>query len=351
MNITKIGRLLTTFSLFTTLFTVGGVQINKSFAQNQITIVGISDTSPEFYRSDNNILRQDQALRAGYHLNSPNKRYVLDMQTDGNLVLYKYDVKNINRQSIWSSRTNGKTVYWAVMQADGNFVLYSRFSLNSSNAVRAFRDRIGTSPYRLEVQNDGNVVTYDRNNKVIWASGIHDRVPPPLDNGVGETWGNCKNANANENKPIRDFFRTEIYYPEYPNGVSQLLCGKGGDEGYGFLHIEEKHKKEWTALVEEALFPFGEGDWTDVADIGIRGVLSSPDETSYGKDKKTGIIDRRKICFSREIYLRELNENYPRLKDTKTVTVIIRISDGAIITAFPNKNSRNQCQDGVDPND
>ena len=53
-------------------------------------------------------------------MKSPNGKYTLKMQTDGNLVLY------CNDSALWSSDTSDKTVSGGLMfQSDGNLVLYS----------------------------------------------------------------------------------------------------------------------------------------------------------------------------------------------------------------------------------
>lgn len=96
------------------------------------------------------------------------------MQTDGNLVLYHRVGSRL--KPIWSSRTNGKTVYWCYMQADGNLVLYSTYSLDPRDAVWASGSRNkGTPPYYLIVQNDGNVVIYAKNNRPIWATNTNGK--------------------------------------------------------------------------------------------------------------------------------------------------------------------------------
>jgi hypothetical protein len=127
-------------------------------------------------RGANDVMRQNEALIPDSYLNSRNGIYYLRMQSDGNLVLYQR-VGSVGRyrfNAIWSSRTDRRTVSWAVMQADGNLVLYSRLSLSPRYAVWASGSNgRGTPPYYLIVQNDGNVVIYDRNNRPIWATNTN----------------------------------------------------------------------------------------------------------------------------------------------------------------------------------
>lgn len=98
-------------------------------------------------------------FRSGNKTYSPNSRYYLSFQADGNLVLSRS-----NGTPIWSSDTNNKGGR-AEFQNDGNLVVYDSYSKavwksNTSNS--------GAS--RLSVQDDGNLVIYDRNNNVVWAS-------------------------------------------------------------------------------------------------------------------------------------------------------------------------------------
>src|SRR5439155_550578 len=53
-------------------------------------------------------------LAGSQSLRSPNGRYVLSMQTDGNLVLYA------DGQALWASWTQNNPGAWVVMQGDGN---------------------------------------------------------------------------------------------------------------------------------------------------------------------------------------------------------------------------------------
>ena len=96
---------------------------------------------------------------------SPNGRYLLTLQSDGNLVIYR---KPSNR-AVWSSQTQGRGVDKAVMQYDGNFVLYT--------AEYAARWHTGTDlkPANfLLLQDDGNLVIYSMGSPTsMWASKVH----------------------------------------------------------------------------------------------------------------------------------------------------------------------------------
>jgi hypothetical protein len=101
------------------------------------------------------ILKTSQILYQGEFLQSPNGKFKLVLQTDGNLVLYE------GEKALWSSETNGKNVKKLVMQSDGNLVLYSPngpvWATNTSGNPGAY----------LVLQDDGNLVIY----RAIWSTG------------------------------------------------------------------------------------------------------------------------------------------------------------------------------------
>lgn len=109
-----------------------------------------------------------QSLHPGQQLQSDNKRFVLTMQTDGNVVLY-----DANGHPLWATNTSrGATPREFVMQTDGNLVLYStdgvpRWASNTSKNPGAF----------LNVQDDGNLVVYRTGSRTetadnaLWAAG------------------------------------------------------------------------------------------------------------------------------------------------------------------------------------
>lgn len=102
-------------------------------------------------------------LFPGQFIQSKNKRYVLMLQYDGNLVLCK-DGKLPN---IWHSNTwkagNGCHL---ILQNDGNLVIYNaqgKAQWGSSTSKVGY----GTT---LILQNDGNLVLYDRSGNARWST-------------------------------------------------------------------------------------------------------------------------------------------------------------------------------------
>lgn len=93
-------------------------------------------------------------------LRSPNNRFKLSYQTDGNLVLYKD-----GNAPIWSTSTMGKPSSTLSFQGDGNLVLY-----NNGTAVWGAQCH-GKGGNWIYLQDDGNLVVYTADNRPIWASG------------------------------------------------------------------------------------------------------------------------------------------------------------------------------------
>jgi hypothetical protein len=103
-------------------------------------------------------LQAGATLEGGSRLTSPNGRYRLDMQADGNLVLYG------GGYPLWASNTAHHAGDHATMQDDGNFVIYQSGRAIWSSAT----SRSGSGAYYLSVQNDGNVVIYTPRKRPIW---------------------------------------------------------------------------------------------------------------------------------------------------------------------------------------
>ena len=108
-------------------------------------------------------IKPGEGLKAGESFESCNGDFTLDMQTDGNLVLYRNEKQGSVAR--WSTATNRTDGYVAVMQKDGNFVVYGRHS----NALWNSRTEGHSDVSEVAVQGDGNLVIYV-GNRFIWAS-------------------------------------------------------------------------------------------------------------------------------------------------------------------------------------
>lgn len=101
-------------------------------------------------------------LKRGQTQVSCDERFTLNMQLDGNLVLYQGA-----STPIWASGTVNTAAEEVVLNADGNFAEYDPngkilWQSNTSGQPGAF----------LYVQNDGNMVIYNVSGTPVWASNI-----------------------------------------------------------------------------------------------------------------------------------------------------------------------------------
>ncbi len=108
-------------------------------------------------------LTADQQLLVGQELVSPNGMHRLDMQGDGNLVIYR-----ASGLPKWATGTDGRQTGGVVMQGDGNLVIYDR------NGVPIWASGTDGHPGAvLVMQDDGNLVIYDVNGRALWATGTN----------------------------------------------------------------------------------------------------------------------------------------------------------------------------------
>lgn len=115
------------------------------------TRVPCTSSDPLVYTFKGNKLTTGQSLSRGDYLTSPDGRYKLIMQYDGNLVAYR----NFSPWTYyWNTSTDGGTQ--ALMQTDGNFVVYA-----GSTALWYTRSwgLDGLHPH-FDIQNDANMVVY-----------------------------------------------------------------------------------------------------------------------------------------------------------------------------------------------
>lgn len=121
------------------------------------------------------------ATHAGYlfdheKISSPNGKYVLIMQKDGNLVLYDTKCGIEPKCAIWNSRSYRETgQYFMAIQPDGNLVIYKGFPpAGAERSIWNSQTYGALDNYFLAVQNDANVVIYRgtpmNNRGAIWSS-------------------------------------------------------------------------------------------------------------------------------------------------------------------------------------
>jgi hypothetical protein len=108
-----------------------------------------------------NSLSAGQVLHAGQDLVSAGGEYTLDVQTDGNLVVYG------NNCVLWASNTAGTgSGNYLAMQGDGNLVVYT----SAGKPVWASNTAGTGSRNDVVMQSDGNLVVYTSAGKAVWAS-------------------------------------------------------------------------------------------------------------------------------------------------------------------------------------
>jgi hypothetical protein len=110
-----------------------------------------------------NVLEAGAALHEGQALHT-RTGFKLDMQRDGNLVIYDPHAK-----AIWASQSNGKGKgpYRFECQQDNNLVVYD---FENKAVWASSTDRKGTSPAKVILLDDGALTLYDAYGVVIWFS-------------------------------------------------------------------------------------------------------------------------------------------------------------------------------------
>jgi hypothetical protein len=118
-------------------------------------------------------LTSGQRMSGGEALTSPNGRYILAMETDGNLVIYDVD------KPVWGSNTAGSGANITEMRDDGDLVIYHE----GDKPAWSSRTR-GHEGAMLALQDDRDLVVYAPDGKRLWssrtfvASSADTAVPP-----------------------------------------------------------------------------------------------------------------------------------------------------------------------------
>jgi hypothetical protein len=92
---------------------------------------------------------------------SADGRFRVDMQSDGNFVIYN-EVGNY----VWSTQTSGSGAIAASMEADGQFCLYDMYA---ENVWSTYTYQAGSF---LKMQNDGNLVMYNPQGHPVYSSAF-----------------------------------------------------------------------------------------------------------------------------------------------------------------------------------
>lgn len=120
------------------------------------------------------VLRPGQSIPVGQNIRAGNGPFTLDMQKDGNLVLYKnahgMHGEGSFKTPLWATNTDGQTVISCVFQRDGNFVLYA-----SGNRAIWASNTDGQGGMLIQIDNHGQLIMRDGKGKIIWS------VPKPVE--------------------------------------------------------------------------------------------------------------------------------------------------------------------------
>ena len=117
-----------------------------------------------------NELHVNEAIESGQKLSSTNGNYVLVMQQDGNLVIYKKETSGW--AAIWASQTAGKgtSPYKLVMQGGDNHLLIrdaEKTAIWSTKVLIADHSPWKEGGFAV-LQDDGNFVVYDGYKSPMW---------------------------------------------------------------------------------------------------------------------------------------------------------------------------------------
>ena len=123
------------------------------------------------------LLTAGQGLAPGQTLASPDARYRLGYQHDGNLVVSRND-----GVVVWSARIVGRSAGQAVLQSDGNFVVY-----DAGGAPVWHTNTWGSAGAYLSMQNNGAFVIFRSDGTHLWGSPVPPNEAAP--GGGGGTPG------------------------------------------------------------------------------------------------------------------------------------------------------------------
>lgn len=186
----------------------GAIQTSKSFNLNLSAPTGgatLADGSGTASVAE----MGEIILRAGQSIASPDGRFLLLMQYDGNLVLYGPD------GPMWLTGTHGGNDRWMIMQADGNLVVY-----NGANQPLWGTWTQGNPGARLFVQNDGNLVIYNTSNAVLWHANTYYVAPSLSVSDASATEGGVLSFTVTRSKPT-----TATYSVNFATANGAALSG------------------------------------------------------------------------------------------------------------------------------
>jgi hypothetical protein len=149
-------------------------------------------------------------LASGGCVVSPDQKYALEMQTDGNLVLY-FQPFSGRASPLWDSNTADNPGAVAQQQLDGNFVVYSTAGVALWNSGTG-----GTPNSILTMQADGNAVVYGNS------------FSPQTTSGSRYAAWSSQTENLRGDQLTSGQVLEPGQYLKSPNGQFGLTMGQGG---------------------------------------------------------------------------------------------------------------------------
>lgn len=215
-------------------------------------------------------LSAGQTLRSGDSLRSPNGCFSLEMQSDGNAVVYAP-----GHLAKWASNTSGYPGSDLEMQGDGNAVVYS-----SGHLARWASGTAGYSSAYLVMQDDGNLVVYSADGVARWASGTNigcSPVPPPppppspapkLGNGVCDSGEICVWSDYNYKGCINEFIPPATDF-NFGNGSPKWsnCAGSMNDKISSYKNRNTTYYGIWYTAVNQGGFIFCANPGASSADL------------------------------------------------------------------------------------
>jgi hypothetical protein len=123
-----------------------------------------------------NSLESGQSIGMGRSLISKNNKFSLDVQYDGNLVIYEYPngiANNSNRKPVWFTDvplpTPANSPFRLKLNKDGNLVLndnHKKTVWSSGSQQKNFKN----AKYKLVLNKNGNLLILDKSGKTIWTN-------------------------------------------------------------------------------------------------------------------------------------------------------------------------------------
>jgi len=131
----------------------------------------IAITADAASNADSSTVISSGRMTMGIRYFSPNNKYYVVMQIDGNLVARAVvknnpDWRNHGDTTIWSSGTNGNDGAFAQIQDDGNFVIYNK---NKKPIWASNTDGRGKG-CKVKISNSGDVFVEDAKGQKVWTS-------------------------------------------------------------------------------------------------------------------------------------------------------------------------------------